>query len=356
MPTGLPGSPDQDKRIIRIAVLLSVLLHVVLLIGLKEAKIGPDAAALARLDREREIEVFLEPAPEMDAADAANQPERIALIPERHAAEAAPEDPDFLAQHHSVAADNKLGDGNQPSADEEGEIEQVAIAREELAGAAGVQYTAPPVPQNQAEAAEQQSGAAEGRETASEGDKQTPDGQWALPDETQRTGGETDGQSEEKAIEDKPVLEEWWNGPESPSILKEGDQAAVGDRGFDFNQKAIGKTTSGVVMVDDFQLNTVEWDWAPWIQVFANELHRHWVSPYAYRLGLINGTTVIRLVVEKNGRPSSMEILAKDGHESLHDASLAALKAFAPYRPLPAHFPEENLVITLSLHYPAFRR
>ena len=51
-----------------------------------------------------------------------------------------------------------------------------------------------------------------------------------------------------------------------------------------------------------------------------------------------------------------MEIIETEGHESLHDASEAALKAFAPYWPLPDHFPEENLVITLGLHYPAFRR
>ena len=63
-----------------------------------------------------------------------------------------------------------------------------------------------------------------------------------------------------------------------------------------------------------------------------------------------------RLVVEKDGRPSSLEIIDRDGHRSLHEASAAALKAFAPYSPLPEHFPEENLVITLSLHYPAFRR
>ena len=48
---------------------------------------------------------------------------------------------------------------------------------------------------------------------------------------------EKDQQDQEKA--DQPNLEDWWGG-ESPSILKEGDQGAVGDRGFDFNQKARG--------------------------------------------------------------------------------------------------------------------
>ena len=46
----------------------------------------------------------------------------------------------------------------------------------------------------------------------------------------------------------------------------------------------------------------------------------------------------LKIVIEKDGRPSSMEIMETDGHQSLHDASMAALKAFAPYAPLPAHF------------------
>jgi outer membrane biosynthesis protein TonB len=66
--------------------------------------------------------------------------------------------------------------------------------------------------------------------------------------------------------------------------------------------------------------------------------------------------TVIKLVIRKDGRVESMEVLETEGHESLHDASEAALKAFAPYWPLPDHFPEENLVISIGLHYPAFRR
>jgi outer membrane biosynthesis protein TonB len=80
------------------------------------------------------------------------------------------------------------------------------------------------------------------------------------------------------------------------------------------------------------------------------------MAPYAYRLGVISGMTKIRIVVEKNGRLSAMEVLDTVGHESLHEASQAALKAFAPYAALPPNFPEPNLVIILSLHYPAWRR
>jgi hypothetical protein len=51
-----------------------------------------------------------------------------------------------------------------------------------------------------------------------------------------------------------------------------------------------------------------------------------------------------------------MEVFETQGHESLHTASLAALQAFAPYAPLPPDFPEDHLVITLGLHYPALKR
>ena len=60
--------------------------------------------------------------------------------------------------------------------------------------------------------------------------------------------------------------------------------------------------------------------------------------------------------LEKDGRPSAMEVVGTEGHASLHAASTAALRAFAPYAPLPADFPEEHLVILLSLHYPQWKR
>ncbi|MCB1181802.1 energy transducer TonB [bacterium] len=357
MTPALSGSPETDRRIIRTALVLSVLLHVVLVLGLREVDFTPDPEELARLREGREVEVYLEPDPET-AADEKDStlPDTYASVPDRHAQPEAPDDPQYLALHHSVAADNKLGDGDTPSADAEGEFNQVEIRREDLAGAAGVQVTTPPVPEQAPATSRQQAGAPDGDATAAEGETQPPGGEWAIPEETQQAGGESAGNGKDAETVDQPELEEWWNGARNPSILKEGSEGASGDRGFDFDQKAMGATTSGVAIVDDFQLSTVAWDWAPWIQVFGNELHRHWVPPYAYRLGLINGQTVIHLVVERDGRPSKMEILDQTGHQSLHDASLAALKAFAPYLPLPDHFPDKNLEITLILHYPAFRR
>ena len=352
--SGFYDQAVQDKRIVRGAVAASLLLHVVFVAATWKIPLKPRPEDFAVRDDTQDIEVILEswdpPGAQSDA------PTTYVSVPERHAVEEAPEEPDYLALHHSLASDNKLGDAEQPSADQEKKFNSVAIQKEDQSGAGGVEFSQQPLPEKKP-ATSQSESATDGRgEAEKENDQQDVLGDWALPQFELQPADENNGEKSEDQNEDNPELENWWGGRSNPSILKPGEDGASGDRGFDFNQEASGSVTSGVVVEGEYKLNTVQWDWAPWIQVFGNELHRHWSPPYAYRYGLLSGTTVIRLVVEKDGRPSSMEILEEDGHESLHSASVAALKAFVPYAALPATFPEENLVITLSLHYPAFRR
>ncbi len=350
---GLPGNTSQEKVIIGAAAVGSLLLHAVLLGVLQVIPWNPQLAEPRTPDTSADVEVILE---SWEPAGESEQPKTYVSVPDHQAVAEAPEDPDYLALHHSEAADNKLGDSARPSADEEGEFDMVQIRKEELTGADGVEYSQQPMPENKPATSRQESGSEGADEAEAAGDNQTSDGDWALPREDTKSGGEATGDKSDTETNENPDLENWWGGRSNPSILKQGDEGSVGDRGFDFNQPASGTVTSGVAVINDFALSTLDWDFAPWIQVFANELHRHWVSPYAYRLGLINGTTTIRLVVERDGRPSHIEVVDEKGHESLHTASTSALKAFAPYSPLPDDFPDENLVITLSLHYPAFRR
>jgi len=349
---GNEKTPSRDKKIMIGAIGVSLLLHVV--VALFTWNIPLDFSSDDSYQSPaQDVELIFE---SLDGSTDSDQPTAYVAVPDRLAAEEAPEDPDYLALHHSMAADNTLGDGDKPSADLESEFESVSIKKEELDGAGGVAYSPQPDPAKKPAQSNKESGARGEEESTDLGDHQEPVGEMAMADRTAQSGEGTDGEGADAENQDSADLEDWWGGRTNPSILKEGDEGAVGDRGFDFNQEARGSVNSGVAVINEFQLNTVNWVWAPWIQVFANELHRHWVSPYAYRLGLIDGTTVIKLVVEKDGRPSSMIVLDESGHESLHTASVAALKAFAPYLPLPAHFPEENLVITLSLHYPIHRR
>ena len=345
----------REDRIIAGAFVVSLLLHLVLAAVTWKLPFIPEIDPALADAYAAEIEVLLLD-PETEAVDGErNQPRAYTAIPERLAAEDPPEQADYLALHDAVAADAKQGDSDTPSADEEWIVPKVQIEREELEGAGGVAYAPQVLPDPREATGSPQEGAEGEDERREDADPQDGPGEWALPDETSEAGGETTGEEDDtETAEQARDLEDWWGGAR-PSILREGEQGAAGDRGFEFDQSASGDVGIGTVNVGEFTLNTVRWDWAPWMNRFANELHRHWRAPAAYRMGIISGMTKLRMVVEKDGRLSSLAILDTDGHRSLHTASQAALKAFAPYAPLPPHFPEENLVITLSLHYPAWR-
>ncbi len=356
------GSPlatgARERNVLLTAFVVSLLLHVLGVALTWRLPLAPVDLPERRAAAE-EVELILvpdEPVADAPAEDPA-MPTAYTSVPERSASETPPEKADYLALHHSLAADNKLGDGDRPSADIEDEIEQVAIQREDLSGAGGVAYAPTPVYEDPRAAARSESAPAGEKQDARTGEDRGRLGEDVLPTEQAESSGEA-GQAEPSETEAETQtgdLAEWWSG-QAPSVLREGDQGAVGDRGFDFNQDSRGNITSGVAVEAPYSLNTYQWAFAPWMNRFVNELRRHWQAPYAYQLGVIDGKTQIRLVVEKNGRASSMEVMETEGHESLHKASLAALHAFAPYAPLPADFPEENLVITLTLFYPAWRR
>ena len=346
----------RENRIILGAFAVSVLLHLALAIATWRIPFVPRVDPALAGERTDEVEfVLLEPdrdgAPEPDEPD---RPTAFTSIPERLASETPPPRADFLAEHDALAADRSDGDGDTPRADEEGPFPQVDIREEQLDGAGGVAYSRAPLPDPREATGSPAEGADGQDERRTGSDRAGGRGEWALPEEAAEAGGETRGDEDDERTDEQqeqPDLEDWWGG-QAPSVLKEGRQGAVGDRGFEFDQKSMGDLGAGVAIDGEFSLSTYQWDYAPWIKHFSNQLHRHWKAPYAYYLGLLDGRTRLRMVVEKDGRLSSLEVLETEGHQSLHDASQAALKAFAPYAPLPQDFPEPNLVIILSLHYP----
>jgi len=347
----------REKRVFQGALIVSLLLHLVLAAATWRIPFVPQVDPAQAAEYGDEVELILLDSGETESPPAeSDQPTAYTAIPDRLATEEPPEEADYLALHDALAADRKDGDSDTPSADEEWIAPKVEIQEEQLDGAGGVAFSQAPLPEPEEATGSQEAGDEGKEQEKSETDEQSSLGEWALPDEEQEAGGETTGdQDDAEDTEEKPELEDWWGGS-SPSILREGEQAAAGDRGFEFDQAARGDVGVGVGFDGDFSLNTYEWDYAPWMRRFENELHRHWKAPYAYRIGVISGMTLIRIQVDRDGTLSLLEVLETDGHVSLHIASEAALKAFAPYSPLPGHFPEENLVITLALHYPAWRR
>jgi outer membrane biosynthesis protein TonB len=103
-------------------------------------------------------------------------------------------------------------------------------------------------------------------------------------------------------------------------------------------------------------LSTYAWEWAPYINAMKRKLHQVWYAPPAYsQLGLIKGQTTIQYVISRDGNLVKYDVLDHQGHESLLRSSINAIESLFPFKPLPSNFPDETLTIRAILIYPDLR-
>lgn len=104
--------------------------------------------------------------------------------------------------------------------------------------------------------------------------------------------------------------------------------------------------------VGTFSLNTYEWDFAPYMIRLKRRIEKHIFPPPAFtRLGMINGQFLIRFRISLEGDLDAVEVLSANGHESLLTTSTQAVKASAPFEPLPENFPKKFLEVTGQFNY-----
>ncbi len=349
-----------ERKLMTIAAAVSVLAHALVVVLTWNLPLQAEPEPWHDPADESEIEVTLLPDEAVETR--AEQPSTYVAIPERLAVPTAPEDPAFLALHNARAADLLAGGdaSRNPAVDELAEVDQVAIRKEELSGSEGVEF-APAMtlqeasPEQPSRRGAEQQTATPTPEAEATGQQADPRGQWTLDEGGPQVDRDEQTGTEKAERPDGQQSPDWIAG-QPPSILKPGRQGQVGDRGFDFQHRATSTVAGNVAVTGAFSLSSYEWNYAPWMHRFEKDLRRHWMAPYAYMIGVISGMTKIRIVVARSGQLTSLEVLEGEGHESLHKASEAALQAFAPYAPLPPGYPDENLVITYSLYYPAWKR
>jgi outer membrane biosynthesis protein TonB len=104
----------------------------------------------------------------------------------------------------------------------------------------------------------------------------------------------------------------------------------------------------------DVSLNTIAWDYAPWLQRFGSTLRERWFPPPAYLMGILKegGWALIEVEISRSGKLLRLELLDQQGHPSLTRAAESALRAMAPIEPLPADFPEPTLILRIRMIYP----
>lgn len=109
----------------------------------------------------------------------------------------------------------------------------------------------------------------------------------------------------------------------------------------------------GAMQFGDFSFSTEAWDYEPYWYYMRERLYANWHPPAAYRdYGIIQGGwTIVRAVLDRQGKLLDAKVLGTKGHETLHPASLAAMLGAAPFRPLPETFPDDSLVVTVRFIY-----
>jgi outer membrane biosynthesis protein TonB len=104
--------------------------------------------------------------------------------------------------------------------------------------------------------------------------------------------------------------------------------------------------------IGSFSLNTYEWDFAPYMLWLQKHVQRNIYPPPAFtRMGIISGRTMLRFRINRDGTLLGMELLGYDGHKTLMETSVRAVQLSAPFRELPKDFPEAYLEVTGHFEY-----
>ncbi len=120
------------------------------------------------------------------------------------------------------------------------------------------------------------------------------------------------------------------------------------------DQPGMHRPEGNALLLGDVSLNTIAWEYAPWLQRFGMQLRERWYAPPAYILGVLRegGWAVIEVEISRSGKLLRLDLLDEQGHPSLIRAAQSALRSMAPIEPLPADFPEPTLILRIRMIYP----
>ena len=316
-----PPLPPQraSRRTWLLAWGLTLALHALAMLGVQGFR--PAAQASPRAAEPEPVQlVFVEPPP---AAPEHQSPTFFSELPPDRADE-APERADFLSNVTSRARDQVPG-GSDALPRMKGESDAPMVALDPTQSATPPPAS-PPVPRSAPEP---------------------------------RPAGESNEPRDAKAQEAPKTFSA------TPLVLRDADgSSAQGSQrsasrpgGSDIHQPEMHRPEGNAALSGDVSLNTIEWEYAPWLQRFGRRLMSSWIAPTAYYIGLLKdgGWTVIEMEVARSGEVLRIDVLEEQGHPSLIRAATAAVRATAPEEPLPANFPEPTLVLRIRMVYPKFR-
>lgn len=308
---------NENGRVWLIAWLLTLALHAVLVLVFQ--KLPPLQAAPATTAKPEPIQlVFTQPAPDTHTSE---EPQFFSELPADRA-DTAPEKPQFLSNVTSRARDQVPGgDTDLPRLEGEADAPMVRLAPG--GSPSPPSATSPPAPHS--------SDAAAGRAA-----------------ESQQRGGS----------QPAPAGSAEPSNPSGEPLTPVSDEELRGESGQSVNQQPEMVHPQGnASLLGDVSLNTIAWDYAPWLQRFIQQLRERWYAPPAYTLGILKegGWALVEVEISKSGKLLRFDLLEEQGHPSLIRSAQNAVRSMSPIEKLPADFPEPTLVLRIRMIYPKFR-
>lgn len=94
------------------------------------------------------------------------------------------------------------------------------------------------------------------------------------------------------------------------------------------------------------QVDSREAKYAPYMIRFKERVESAWKYPPEAAKRGIQGVTLIKFTITKNGQPIDIQIVETSGYNDLDEAVIQALKDAEPYPPLPDDWGKDQLPIT----------
>lgn len=312
-PTRAERNPDRNTWLA--AWFLTLALHGLAVLFFRGLPVPMIAKTTPRIEPIRLV--FAKPGPEVRKSD---EPHIFSELPPDRK-DVAPNHADFLSNVTSRARDRVPGGGDAMPRTQ-GETDAPMVKMEKDGGAAGP-ATPSPTPQTAA-----------------------PPSPRAA--ETQPQGGPSNPPTGATGFEATPPT------PPTRRAAAAAPHDLTGLGSSDIDQPEMDNPAANAGLTGDVSLNTIAWDYAPWLQRFGRQLMRRWIPPPAYAIGLLKdgGWAVFELEISRAGEILRLQVLEEHGHPLLRQASEGALRNMHPIEPLPTDFPEPTLLLRIRMIYP----
>jgi TonB family protein len=116
-------------------------------------------------------------------------------------------------------------------------------------------------------------------------------------------------------------------------------------RDQNFDNKQGGNTDTDAAI----QFDSKGVDFGPWLRRFEARVRRNWFIPMAAMT--LHGRVTITFYVHRNGALTELEIVKVSGVDSFDSSAFNALKLSNPVDPLPAAYPDDKALFTVTFLY-----